>query len=198
MEGTLKIDLKGTEVVVEEPKNWFQKIFVGKKEYEKEAATQFQYLEKIYKIFSDLGWKNIVSLEVNSETVYEDEEYKEDDFREAVEKAYEKVEEKDFDVVIKLENTEGGKEDTLSVDFASKHDVGEYPLEVEVSLEKSSEEVNTFLTGVKEKVNEVFGVESGDIEVGDDDEEDEEEEESEKEADEVAQKAEDSDKDKEE
>lgn len=180
--GTLNIDLKGTKVM-EEPKGWFMKLLTEKTEYEKEAVTQIQYLEKIYNIFSGLGWKNIVSLDLNDETVYEDEEYKENDFEEAINLAYKKIEEKDFKVIVHLENTDDDKEEKITVNFSSKHDVGEFPLVVEVELDKSSSEVETFLTDVKTKINDVFGIESGEIVDVDEDEEDSDEEEDEEDED---------------
>ena len=180
--GTLNIDLKGTEIVVDEPNGWFTKLLtklVGKTEYEQESVTQLQYLEKIYGIFSELGWKNIVSLDLNGETVYDDAEYKEDDFKEAINIAYGKIEEKDFKVMIHLENTDDEKEESITVDFDSKHDVGEFPLNVEAELDKTSLEVETFLTDVKAKINEAFGIESGELNVDDDEESDDDEDDTE-------------------
>lgn len=176
IEGTLEINLKGTELVVEEPKGWLSKIgsmLFGKKEYEKEIVTQMQYLEKVYSIFTSLGWNNIVSLNLGDEVVYEDKEHKEDDFKEAVNLAYQKIEKKDFEVSIVLENSAG---ESVDIEFSSKHDIGDYPLTISVELDKSEDEVTASLNEMKEKINGIFGIESGEITVEESNEDSEDEE----------------------
>ncbi len=179
--GTLDIDLKGTETKVETPKNWLAKIgsrLFGKKQYEQEIVTQMQYLQKTYNIFSELGYTNIVSLDLNGETVYEDEEEKDNDFQTAMTLAYAKVQKPDFETSMSLKKDK----DTIDVSFSAKHEEGEYPLSIEVELDKTSEETTKFLEDVRTKINESFGLEVGDISVdeneeSEEDEEDEEDEE---------------------
>lgn len=179
--GTLDIDLKGTETEVEEPKTWLAKIkssLFGKKENEQEVVTQLQYLEKTYKVFSEMGYKNLVRLELNDEIVYDDTEHKADDFENAIKLAYGKIQRKDFNVSMTLEDLKTDNTDTIDVEFSAKHGKGEYPLSIEVDLARNAVDTEKFLNEVKDKLNEAFGVESGDIEVDeDDDEEDEDSEE---------------------
>lgn len=171
-EGILEINLQGTQVKVEEAKTWlgrfFQKLGGGAPKIEQEVVTQIQYLQKIYEVFKELGFKNIMSLEVNGKNVYYDEAYTRDDLDKAMELALKEAPEEVYHVEFQLQEVDGNEDDTINVDMYSKHKEGELPLVVNVDLSKKPEEVETFLEKVKTKINEKFQIEAGEVSVDED------------------------------
>ena len=173
-EGVLRIDLKDTEVITEERKGFFARIFLGKEvTFERENVTQYQYLEKIAEVFKELGYDNVLSVEVNGRTVYYDEENKENDLQEAIQAALEYEEKEAYHISIAFDTTKD-EEENLVVDMYAQHKEGEIPLVVKAYFyETKSEEIKNILESIKSKINDKFGIESGEIEV-DEDEVDEE------------------------
>lgn len=168
-EGTLEINLVGTQVRVEEAKTWlgrfFQKLSGGAPKIEQEVVTQLQYIQKMYEVFKELGFKNIVSLEVNGKEVYYDEAYTRDDLDKAMELALKEAPEEVYHTEFQLQEIDGNEDDTISVNMYSQHEEGELPLVVSVDLNKKPEEVETFLEKLKTKINEKFQIEAGEVSV---------------------------------
>jgi len=188
-EGILKINLKGTEIKTEERKGWLARIFKGKTiEVAQEAVTQMQYLEGIYNACTELGYKNVLSLDVNGVTVYIDEENKDDDFSEAVKLALEEVETEAYHIHIELDTT-GDEEANIEIDMYGQHKDGEIPLNVSTIMENTYDDMVVLLEGIKTKINEKFGVESGEIEVDEDEPEEAKEEATEDEPEEAKEEA---------
>ena len=171
-EGVLRIDLKGTKIKTEARKNWLARIFLGKEiKMEQEAITQMQYLEGIYQVFKEMGYENILSLEMNDKTVYVDEENKDKDFEEAVRKAAEYESKEAYHIEFELDTT-GDGESNIDVNMYGRHSEGDIPLVIRVWYDnKNSEDIKKLLEDIKTKINEKFGIESGEIEVDDDYEE---------------------------
>ncbi len=184
-EGILRINLQGTKVETEERRGWLARIFKGKeKTVEQEDVTQMQYLEKIYGVFKELGYENILSLEVNGKTVYADKENKENDFQEAVTKALEYESNEAYHIEINLDTT-GDEGSNINVSMYGRHKEGELPLVVRAFYEdKKPSEIEELLEKIKDKINEKFGIESGEIECESEDESEEESEDSEEEGEE--------------
>lgn len=182
MEGNLRVDLKGTEIIEKEPKGMLQKIIakiVGKKKLEREVVTQLQCLEGMYNVFKELGQENLVRLEVNGTTVYEDGEHKPTDLYDAIQLALKANQEEVYHVEMVLEPVNGGEDDYIEVNMYQEHEEGERPLTVNAYIEDmNSEEMETFLEQVKEKITSKFGVEDIEIDVEEDEEDEESEEES--------------------
>ena len=176
IEGVLSINLKGTEVKTEERKGWLARIFLGKEiTVEQEPVTQMQYLEKIYKIFKSLGYENVLSMNVNGVEVYFDENNTEKDFELAMQSALSTESKEAYHVEISLDTT-GDELENINVNMYGQHKLGEIPLVINVSLPKTSEEINTLLEDIKTKINVEFGIESGEIEVYDEEEDEDDEE----------------------
>ena len=174
-EGTLSIDLKGTEIKTEERKGWLARLFKGKTiEVAQEAVTQIQYLEGIYNICKELGFNNVLSLDVNGKTVYMDEENKDNDFEEAVKLALTEDAKEAFNIEIELDTT-GDEETSIYINMYGQHKDGDIPLIIDCIMEKSHEDMTKLLEDIKSKVNKKFGIESGEIEVDEDEEEDNDE-----------------------
>lgn len=171
--GSINVNLKGTKLEEEKAEGWFKKIFVGDKEWEEEIVTQTEYLKKIYDVFSELGYKNVLYVDVNGTTVYEDSENTDNDFEVAIQKALEQeIEPSEYNVAISLDTT-GDEEENILVTMQSSHDVGEYPLTVEVTANEDPKEL---LDKIGAKLDEHFETEEVEIEGSEDsDEEDEEE-----------------------
>ena len=170
MEGTMGVNLKGTKIEIEEATTWMEKIkefFSGKEEYEKEDVELMQYIEQIGKVLEGVGMNNVVSLSINDDTVYEDDEHKENDLSEAIGKAMEHLpeEKENYTVVIELESDSEDNEDCIVVSMEQKHEVGDLPLTFEVEMDKTSEEVKEFLDNIKTKLEEIFDIESTETEV---------------------------------
>ena len=184
-EGILRINLQGTKVETEERKGWLARIFRGKeKTVEQEDVTQMQYLEKIYGVFKELGYENILSLEVNGKTVYADKENKENDFQDAIAKALEYESSEAYHIEINLDTT-GDEGTNINVSMYGQHKEGELPLVVRAFYEdKKPSEIEELLEKIKDKINEKFGIESGEIECESEDESEEESEDSEEEGEE--------------
>ena len=180
-EGTLGINLAGTQVRVEEAKTWlgrfFQKLTGGAPKVEQEVVTQLQYLQKIYEVFKDSGFKNMLSLEVNGKEVYYDEAYTRDDLNKAMELALKEAPEEIYHVETVLQEIDGEEDDTINVNMYSQHEEGKMPLVVSVDLNKKSEEVEAFLEKLKTKINEKFQIDEGDISVDEEEPEETSEEE---------------------
>ena len=179
MEGTMGVNLKGTKIEIEEATTWMEKIkefFSGKEEYEKEDVELMQYIEQIGKVLEGVGMNNVVSLSINDDTVYEDDEHKENDLSEAIGKAMEHLpeEKENYTVVIELESDEEGNEDSVIVAMEQRHDPEDLPLTFEFDMEKSSEEFEDFIKNVKCKISEVFDVEEIETEIEDESVEDDE------------------------
>ena len=168
--GTLEIDLQGTKIETEEKKGWLTRIFSGKeKTTEVEDVTQLQYLEKIYAVFKELGYENVLSLSVNERIVYEDEENTDKDFETALKAAIECEIKKAYHIEISLDTTSDGEEN-IFINMFGKHEEGEIPLIIEVEEPKKLSEVKEMLENMKNKINEKFGIESGTIYVDEEDE----------------------------
>lgn len=176
-EGVLRVNLKGTKVETEERKGWLARIFLGKeKTVEVEDVTQMQYLEKIYEVFKEMGYENMLSLEINDKTVYADKENKDNDFQDAVTKAMEYESDEAYHIEFNLD-TNGDEETNLNVNMYGQHKEGELPLTVRAYYEdKKASEIRELLEKVRDKINEKFGIESGEIEVEETESEDNEEE----------------------
>ena len=171
-EGTLEINLQGTQVKTQEAKTWlgrfFQKISGGAPKVEEEVVTQLQYLEKIYGVFKELGYKNIVSLEVNGKEVYYDESYTKEDMDTAMQLALKEAPEEVYHIEFQLQEIDGKENDTLGVNMYSQHEEGDMPLVVSADLNKTPEEMTTFLENLKTKINEKFQIEAGESYVDED------------------------------
>ena len=182
MEGNMKVNLAGTQLIEKQPKGMLQTIIakiVGKKKLEREVITQLQCLEGIYGVFKDLGQENLVRLEVNGTTVYEDEEHKATDLYDAVQLALKANQEEAYHIEMVLEPKDGGEDDYIEVNMYQEHDEGKRPLTIDVYREDmNSEEMTSFLKKVEEKITLKFGVEDIDIDVEEDEDEEESEEES--------------------
>lgn len=176
-EGTLEINLTGTQVKLQEAKSWLGKLFqkiTGVPKVEQEVVTQLQYLEKIYNVFKDLGYKNVLSLEMNGKEVYADDAYTSDDLDNAMQLALKETPEEVYHSELILQEIDGSEEDTINVNMYSQHEEGEMPLVISVSLGKTPEEVETFLEKLKTKINEKFQIEAGEVSVDEDSYEEEE------------------------
>jgi len=171
--GCIRVNLKGTREVTEEAKGFFRRLFVGDKTYEEEAMDKAKFLTSIYGLLSSLRFKNVVSLDLNGETVYEDQENTPDDFEKAIKLALEKHTEGPFKVCLNLDIT-GDEESDIIVTMDSRHDVGTYPLMIEVM---GVEETNSILEQIRAKIGEFFEVEDVEVEPSDEPEEDEPEKE---------------------
>ena len=182
MEGNMKVNLAGTQLIEKQPKGMLQTIIakiIGKKKLEKEVVTQLQCLEGMYNVFKELGQENLVRLEVNGTTVYEDEEHKPTDLYDAVQLALKANQEEAYHIEMVLEPKDGGEDDYIEVNMYQEHKEGERPLTIDVYIEDmSSEEMTSFLKQVEEKITLKFGVEDIDIDVEEDEEDEESEEES--------------------
>ena len=168
VEGILKIDLKGTKV--EEPKSFldrFKQFFTG--QAEQEVVTQMQYLQDIYDIFLSEGIKNVSALELNGKEVYSDEENTPDDFGKAVGLALKEEAKEAFHVRIELKDEGEGE---VTVNMYSRHAMGDAPLVIEIDTDKNSEDTKTLLENIKTKINDKFGIESGDIDIDEDEPDD--------------------------
>ena len=183
--GELSIDLIGTEIKVDEPKTWLQKIarvFSGEKKISKEVVTQMQYLQKLQEICKELGYKNVLSLDVNGINVYFDEEYNPDDLDKAMELALKEEQSDMYHVELILQGIEENDDNQMEINMYSSHGEDELPIVVTVDIEKTIEETRALLEKFKEKVNTKFGIEEGEISVdGEEVEETEKDEEDEKE-----------------
>lgn len=183
MEGNMRVNLAGTQLIEKQPKGMLQTIIakiVGKKKLEREVVTQLQCLEGMYNVFKELGQENLVRLEVNGTTVYEDEEHKSTDLYDAVQLALKANQEEAYHIEMVLEPKDGGEDDYIEVNMYQEHEQNERPLTVNVYIEDmNSEEMETFLEKVKEKIASKFGVEDIEIDVEEDEEDEESEEESE-------------------
>ena len=192
-EGTLEINLIGTQVKLQEAKSWLGKLFqkiTGVPKVEQEVVSQLQYLERIYSVFKDLGYKNVLSLEVNGKEIYYDDAYTSDDLDNAMQLALKETPEEVYHSELILQEIDGNEEDNINVNMYSQHREGEMPLVISVSLGKTPEEVETFLNKLKVKINEKFEIESGDVYVDEDSYEGEDETESEETAEIEEEKAE--------
>ncbi len=170
--GTIKVNLTGTTEKYEKAEGWLKKIFVGDKEWEEEVMTQTDYLKKIYDVFSELGYKNVLFLDLNGESVYEDKENKDDDFDKAIQMALEKKKDEDYKIGISLDTT-GDEKGNILITMSSKHDSGEFPLTIEVI---SDEDPKEMLEKIGNKIDEHFKVEAIEIEKDDEDTDESEEE----------------------
>ena len=178
--GELSIDLKDTEIKIDEPKTWLQKIarkFTGEKRVAKEVVTQLQYLQKIYEICRDFGYKNVMSLDVNGNNVYSDDAYTADDLDRAMELALKETPQDIYHSQVVLQGIDGNEENQIQINMYSQHGEEELPLTVQVDVEKSVEDTTALLEKFKEKINEKFGIESGEVYVDEESEEDYSEEE---------------------
>ena len=154
--GNIKVNLKGTKTELKEAKNWFTKLFVGDKTWEGETLTQVQYMKKIYDVFNELGYKNALYLDVNEETVYEDDENKDDDLETAFKAAFGKEAEGGCCMALSLDTT-GDEEENVLITMDSKHDEGEFPLTIEV---KSDDDPKEQLAKIGAKIDEHFECEA--------------------------------------
>ncbi|KKK74529.1 hypothetical protein LCGC14_2882850 [marine sediment metagenome] len=138
--GTIKVNLTGTTEKYEKAEGWLKKIFVGDKEWEEEIVTQTDYLKKIYDVFSELGYKNVLFLDMDGETVYEDTENKDDDFDKAIQMALKEKKDKDYKIGISLDTT-GDEKGNILIAMNSKHDSGEFPLTIDVISDEDPKEI---------------------------------------------------------
>ena len=173
-EGVLEINLQGTTVKALEAKSWLGRMFqklVGVKTVEQEVATQLQYLEKVYEVFRDLVYENLLSFDLNGKNVYYDEAYTDKDFQTAIQLAVKEEQEEAYHVEFTVHGIDGNEENEVEVNMYAQHEEGDMPLVVTARLNQPSAQVEVFLTNVKDKINEKFGIESGDISVDEDYEE---------------------------
>jgi len=169
-EGILSIDLKGTTIKTEERKGWLARIFLGKNiEVAQEAVTQMQYLENIYNVFKELGMQNILSLDVNGKTVYMDEENTDNDFGAAVALALDEESKEAYHIEAELDTT-GDEVTNIYINMYGQHKDGDIPLVIDCIMEKSFDDMTKLLEDIKAKINEKFGIESGEIDVDEDEE----------------------------
>ena len=171
--GAINVNLKNTKDVEEKVKGWFKRLFVGDKQWEEEVVDQTNYLKNIYDAFSSIGYNNVLYMDLNGETIYEDNENEDNDFDKAIQLALEKDVSENYSVAISLDTT-GDEEENILITMKSKHDTGAYPLTVEVIDVKEPAEM---LTKIKDALEYRFEVE--DVEVNN---EEAEEAEAEKEA----------------
>ncbi|KKN69367.1 hypothetical protein LCGC14_0442270 [marine sediment metagenome] len=170
--GSLDVNLKNTKDVEEKVKGWFKKLFVGDKKWEEEVVDQTNYLKNIYDAFSSLGYNNVLYMDLNGETIYEDNENDENDFDKAIKLALEKDVSQNYNVAISLDTT-GDEEENILITMKSKHDSGAYPLTVEVIDVKEPAEM---LDKIKGALEYRFEIESTEVEADEAEEEVEEEE----------------------
>ena len=176
---TIKVNLKSTKLETEPTKNWFMRIFKKEKTMEKEVVTQSQFLEKIYNVFSELGYKNIQQLEMNGVNIYDDTHYEEDDFRKAIEKALnsEPLEIYHFEIYLDSSTSEEDENGiTIDINMYSKHEVGDYPLTISFESFGTNDEVEKEVYDIILKLEETFETENIVKELELDDIEDEDEE----------------------
>lgn len=164
-EATIKVTLKGTTKVLEPHSNWLMRIFGKKIEVAKEVVTQTQYLEKIYNVFKNLGYENLLDLEVNGEIVYEDEEYDEKDFEKAVKLALNAEAKEVYHIEFNLDTT-GDNEANIDVNMYSKHGAEERPMVINIYEEdKNKEEITKLVDDIKSKISAQFEVESFEVDI---------------------------------
>ena|SRR3990167_9015659 len=178
-EGVLEINLQGTTIKTLEAKSWLGRMFqklVGVRSVEQEVATQLQYLEKVYEVFRDLGYENLLSLDMNGKNMYYDEAYTDKDLQTAIQLAVKEEQQEAYHVEFILHGIDGNEENEVEVNMYAQHEEGDMPLVVTARLNQPSAQVEVFLTKVKDKINEKFGIESGEISVEEDYEEETSEE----------------------
>ena len=168
-EGTLKVDLRNTKTETEKSDSWIKRIFGIQKEIEQEVVDQAQALEKLYKVFTDIGYNNVSSLEINGREVYSDPEFTAEDFEKALKLALEEESKKVYHIEIVLNTPQEDDGDYVNINMYSRHEPGEYPLNIFASIEKKDcDELKEFLESVRTKIEEQFEVESVAIDIDED------------------------------
>ena len=190
--GAISVNLKNTKDVEEKVEGWFKRLFTSDKQWEEEVVDQTNYLKNIYDAFSSLGYNNVLYMDLNGETIYEDNENEDNDFDKAIQLALEKDVSANYNVAISLDTT-GDEEENILITMKSKHDTGAYPLTVEVIDVKEPAEMLSKIKGALEYRFEVEDVEVNNEEAEEEVEEPESESEDEDETDDEVEGEEDED-----
>lgn len=138
--GNIRVGLKDVKTQVKEAKGFWNKFLIGDEEWQEEAITHIDYLQRIYKVFENLGYTNILFLDMNSETVYKDKKRTPNDFEKAIKLALKKEIKERYRIAMGLDINGDGKTNVI-ITMVSKHDVGVYPLIIEVFFKNKPQHI---------------------------------------------------------